>query len=126
MQRQPDGAVAVLGQLDEVIAAAQRAERQPPVPVVLVGRRARLVGEPLERRDTRPAAVAVSFALFLPALIGMRRSMPGADGRRVAECPRASSGVRTAIMPQPMSTPTAAGMTAPWVASTVPTVAPLP
>ena len=29
-------------------------------------------------------------------------------------------------MPQPISTPTAAGMTAPWVASTVPTVAPFP
>ena len=36
------------------------------------------------------------------------------------------SGVRTAIMPQPMSTPTAAGMIAPSVGSTVPTVAPLP
>ena len=36
------------------------------------------------------------------------------------------SGVRTAIMPQPMSTPTAAGMMEPLVGSTVPTVAPLP
>ena len=36
------------------------------------------------------------------------------------------SGVLTAIIPQPMSTPTAAGMIAPLVASTVPTVAPLP
>ena len=34
--------------------------------------------------------------------------------------------VWTAIMPQPMSTPTAAGMIAPWVAITEPTVAPLP
>jgi hypothetical protein len=34
--------------------------------------------------------------------------------------------VRTAIMPQPMSTPTAAGMTARCVGTTVPTVAPLP
>ena len=36
------------------------------------------------------------------------------------------SGVLTAIMPHPMSTPTAAGMMEPLVASTVPTVAPLP
>ncbi|WP_350227185.1 hypothetical protein [Barrientosiimonas endolithica] len=34
--------------------------------------------------------------------------------------------MRTAIMPQPMSTPTAAGMTAPSVGITEPTVAPSP
>ena len=34
--------------------------------------------------------------------------------------------VRTAIMPQPMSTPTAAGMMAPTVGITDPTVAPMP
>ena len=34
--------------------------------------------------------------------------------------------VRTAIMPQPMSTPTAAGMIAPLVGITEPTVAPMP
>src|SRR6266498_3704605 len=34
--------------------------------------------------------------------------------------------VRTAIIPHPMSTPTAAGMIAPSVGSTLPTVAPLP
>jgi hypothetical protein len=34
--------------------------------------------------------------------------------------------VRTAIIPQPMSTPTAAGMIAPFVGTTLPTVAPLP
>ncbi len=36
------------------------------------------------------------------------------------------SEVRTAIMPQPMSTPTAAGMMAPLVGITEPTVAPMP
>ena len=36
------------------------------------------------------------------------------------------SRVLTATIPQPMSTPTAAGMMAPLVARTVPTVAPLP
>jgi hypothetical protein len=34
--------------------------------------------------------------------------------------------VRTAIIPQPMSTPTAAGMIARWVGMTLPTVAPMP
>ena len=34
--------------------------------------------------------------------------------------------VLTAAMPQPMSTPTAAGATAPFIAITEPTVAPLP
>src|SRR5690242_2552891 len=34
--------------------------------------------------------------------------------------------VLRAIMPQPMSTPTAAGHTAPFVATTLPTVAPMP
>jgi hypothetical protein len=34
--------------------------------------------------------------------------------------------VLTAIMPQPMSTPTAAGMIAPLVGITLPTVAPIP
>ena len=38
----------------------------------------------------------------------------------------AISEVRAAIMPQPMSTPTAAGMTAPLVGITDPTVAPMP
>jgi hypothetical protein len=34
--------------------------------------------------------------------------------------------VRTAIIPQPMSTPTAAGMIAPTVGITLPIVAPMP
>ena len=34
--------------------------------------------------------------------------------------------MRAAIIPQPMSTPTAAGITAPAVATTLPTVAPMP
>lgn len=38
----------------------------------------------------------------------------------------AVSVVRTAIMPQPISTPTAAGTIAPLVAMTLPTVAPRP
>ena len=40
--------------------------------------------------------------------------------------PSAVSEVRTAAMPQPMSTPTAAGIMALWVAMTLPMVAPMP
>ena len=49
------------------------------------------------------------------------RSIASESGRSSAR-----SVVRTAAMPQPMSTPTAAGMMAPWVGITEPTVAPLP
>ncbi len=53
MQRQPHGAVVILGQLDEVIAAAERAEREAPVAVVLIRRGPRVLGELLERVDAR-------------------------------------------------------------------------
>jgi hypothetical protein len=73
----------------------------------------------VEARDTA--------VLYLPADRGMARSI--ATRRR----PRSSIGrssatywVRTAVMPHPMSTPTAAGMIAPSVGITDPTVAPLP
>jgi hypothetical protein len=46
-----------------------------------------------------------------------RRSSGSSAARRL---------VRTAIMPQPMSTPTAAGTMACRVATTLPTVAPMP
>src|SRR5262245_16656277 len=49
------------------------------------------------------------------------RTFASESGRSLAV-----SDVRAAIMPQPMSTPTAAGMIAPTVAMTLPTVAPLP
>ena len=63
----------------------------------------------------------------MPAESGTARSI---DARSSASgLARKSLGVnwvRTAIMPQPMSTPTAAGMIAPNVGITDPTVAPLP
>jgi hypothetical protein len=49
-----------------------------------------------------------------------------ADLARLSGRSDALSDVRTAFMPQPMSTPTAAGMIAPFVAITLPTVAPMP
>ena len=48
MQGEPDGAVAVLGQFDEVVATTQGSQGKAPVPVVLVGRRAGLFGQDLE------------------------------------------------------------------------------
>jgi hypothetical protein len=51
MQRDPDGSVAVFGKLDEVVAAAERAERELPVLVVLIRRRARVLRELLEGPD---------------------------------------------------------------------------
>jgi hypothetical protein len=77
---------------------------------------------------TRFSAVGVSRLLYRPADRGTARSMSprsGASGPR-SRISATDHGVRTAIMPQPMSTPTAAGMIASRVGSTEPTVAPLP
>jgi hypothetical protein len=60
----------------------------------------------------RPCGTAASIAVRTPCRL---------SGRSLAV-----SEVSTAIMPQPMSTPTAAGMIAPSVAITLPTVAPMP
>jgi hypothetical protein len=54
--------------------------------------------------------------------VSMRaRSLPRSSGKSLA-----SRLVSTAVIPQPMSTPTAAGATAPRMAITDPTVAPFP
>ena len=64
---------------------------------------------------------------------GRRRGRAAPPARSRRGCPpdcregrSRSSEVRAAIMPQPMSTPTAAGITAPLVGITEPTVAPMP
>ena len=49
MQGQPHGPVQILRHFDEVIPAAKRAERELPIPVVLIRRRFRILREPLER-----------------------------------------------------------------------------
>ena len=53
--------------------------------------------------------------------MALAQRLAGRPGRSAAV-----NWVRTAIIPQPMSTPTAAGMIAPSVGMTLPTVAPLP
>ena len=68
-----------------------------------------------------------TVSLYCPADSGTAFSI--ASRSRASAFPRRSSRaspVRTAIMPQPMSTPTAAGMIAPSVGITDPTVAPFP
>src|SRR5581483_11106230 len=56
----------------------------------------------------------------------MARSMRDRSRERSSGRSRAVSEVLTALIPQPMSTPTAAGQTAPRMAMTEPTVAPFP
>ena len=80
----------------------------------------------LRSSASRGSAVAVTFRLLWPADSGMARSMSSRSGFRSWGRSLSAYWVRTAIMPQPMSTPTAAGMMAPSVGMTDPTVAPLP
>jgi hypothetical protein len=66
--------------------------------------------------------------LLLPSDNGTRASIARRSNPRFrpARTPASSNCVRTAIIPHPMSTPTAAGMIAPLVGITDPTVAPFP
>ena len=124
MQREPHRAVAVHRQFDEVVPAAERAQRQAPIAVVLIGSGARVLGQLLEGLGARGSGGAEA-RVVLPSAHRDAPFEAHPHRRRIPDV-RSLQGVRTAIMPQPMSTPTAAGMTAPRVASTVPTVAPLP
>ena len=136
VQHRPDGVVLVQADLDEVVAGPQRAEvadgaiggpAQPGragddgiksslerTPIRDDGRGRvfprSLVPSPAGGAPVRNAALDFGYA-------GRLRS----SGRSLA--PRE---VRTAIIPQPMSTPTAAGTMAPDVGMTEPTVAPNP
>ena len=77
----------------------------------------------LQERDQAPRS-------FLPPLsvrpCGTAASIADRTPDRLSGRSRALSVVCTAIMPQPMSTPTAAGMIAPFVGITEPIVAPMP
>jgi len=71
--------------------------------------------------------LAGPLASTIPAIMPHRRGAVDDDGRAGRWFrPDAVSVVCTAIIPQPISTPTAAGMIAPFVATTDPTVAPIP
>ncbi|MCY1246253.1 hypothetical protein D9M72_594680 [compost metagenome] len=74
----------------------------------------------------RGSAVAVILRLLCPADSGITRSMASRSRFRSGGRSVRKYCVLTAIMPQPMSTPTAAGITASRVGMTDPTVAPFP
>ena len=110
-----------------MVAGAEGAQLQPPVGGVAVGvdtgalRPLLQLGDPRSRVWSR-----VTSVLYRPAESGTASSMATRTAAPVGREVAAVNWVRTAIIPQPMSTPTAAGMTAPSVGMTLPTVAPLP
>ena len=129
MQEQPHPVVLVEGHLDEVVARAERAQLQPPVRRVrrrVEAGRLGLAGQLLELGDPRCARGVDRAGWPRRPTAGSRARSPPAAARRSAGAVGGVNCVRTAIMPQPMSTPTAAGMIAPSVGMTEPTVAPLP
>ena len=108
VQREPDGVVFVETNLDEMIAAAERAERELPVASKfgVVARRCR--ARPLQFGDARLGGIG---DLAIVAAGGHGDAPLDAFAERV-QAPgdrRGASDVSSAIMPQPISTPTAAG-----------------
>ena len=81
---------------------------------------------PARRRRTRAAAPGPPGSSCIPRPTGIACSIFDRSRERSPGRSFAVSEVFTADMPQPMSTPTAAGQTAPCIAMTEPTVAPLP
>jgi hypothetical protein len=135
MQHDPDRLRFVEAHLDEMVAAAQRAELpHPRLPEVLLhlldlGILLDDLREPPSHR-ARPfprASPPRPFALScMSKPTGTSRSMAPRIFPRLVGRSLAWSESRTAFIPQPMSTPTAAGMTAALVGITLPTVAPIP
>ena len=126
MQHHPRVVVAVQTNLHEVVAAAECAH----LAQCLVGARLHHRREVVEHLPERGPVVRI--------IVGERRfsvlgEPDGTTASRRVRSRRSESGrsfavsdVRTAAMPHPMSTPTAAGDTASRSAITDPTVAPLP
>ena len=80
-----------------------------------------------QKRVQSPASRSVNAdALCEPKPTGTAASICDRSRARSSGRSSARSEVRTAVIPQPMSTPTAAGDTASRIAITEPTVAPLP
>src|SRR4029453_15080401 len=106
VQEQPHVAPLVDGDLDEVVARPERPGLERPVAPGAAGAETPRLSPPPDSGPARSIAV-----------------------RSAARSPVSSSRwywVRTAAIPHPMSTPTAAGMIAPRVGIPEPTVAPLP
>ena len=78
-------------------------------------------------RPRNHASAAWKGSLFWLKPTGISRSMEWRSFFAVSPSIRSAGiDVFRAIIPQPMSTPTAAGQIAPFVATTLPTVAPIP
>jgi hypothetical protein len=126
MQHEPDEALLVEADLDEVVAAPERAE----VLVVIGLLELRIVAaQRLElRRELRPGGIDRPPGSRAPGArpCGTARSIAERSGARLSGRSAAPRVVLQAIIPQPMSTPTAAGMMARRVGITEPTVAPMP
>jgi hypothetical protein len=90
----------------------KRAARVAQAATISAGGSPQLPLSRLLRPTSRPCGTAFSIAWRTPSRLSGRSE--------------AWSEVRAAIIPHPMSTPTAAGMTAPLVGITEPTVAPIP
>ena len=133
VQHEPDETRLIQADLDEVVARAQRAQVLAVVGVaqarMQLAQRVELVGQRGPdlvhgHRRVLPAARVATAARRRAVRHGLL------DGRaqrtQVVGRSSARSVVLAAIMPQPMSTPTAAGMMALRVGITEPTVAPMP
>ena len=127
VQEQPHRVRLVDRHLDEVVAEPSEPSCSAPVARVRgrvepgFARRAPRAPRPAARRSRRPCGCRRP-----PTAARRARSAPAARRRSAGEVAMPVNCVRTAIMPQPMSTPTAAGMIAPSVGMTDPTVAPMP
>ena len=128
MQHEPDAVGPVQADLGEVVAGAEGSQVLAVVglqPRVLVGDRLEATGERL------PGLVGGLRSRARRRGRGGRRSCRGYRSRmarrpcRLSGRSAATSEVRAAIIPQPISTPTAAGMIAPRVGITLPMVEPL-
>ena len=130
MQYQPHDAVTVQAHFEEVVASTQRAHLSDRAFPAMLDRFGQVVeafpeGVPpvLRSMGSRSRSTGVSCRA---KPTGMAASNAERSPRRLSGRRSAVRSVRTAVTPQPMSTPTAAGLTASRMAMTEPTVAPLP
>ena len=133
MQHEPTRSGFVEAHLDEVVAGAEGAQVQAVVGAfelrIFVGDLREAAGKFWRHSASTPAGLRPRRRRRgLPKVLpwGTAASMALRRAWRLSGRSAAVSEVRAAIMPQPMSTPTAAGMIAPTVGMTLPMVEPLP
>jgi len=121
MQHHPEPILLINAQLDEVISSTQRAEMTDRTWVIRFGVPLKdlhkAILERLPRGDHfRGRVAAPGTDIIAPAVVaacGMAASIAERSGARLSGSADAVTFVRTAAMPQPISTPTAAGIIAP-------------